>query len=515
MPYSMKRCYLITTLAAGLSVGVYLIWAAANTAPGFPLDDGWIHQVFARNLAQRGEFSYNPGQIVAGSTSPLWTFMLVPGYLFGGESYKWWAYLLGLLFLVLTAGEVARLYRLLFPLNQPEGKWPAYLIAALFTLFEWHLVWAGASGMETLLFTFGTLLLVRYYLETAQKETTSEKVLIPYGLLGLVGGLLTLVRPEGMVLLGLVGLDIGWRKFSKANRRNWLWLGQRWLAIALVWLVPLVPYLIFNYSASGSPLPTTFYAKASGYANDHSLGAMLDYLGKALVEIIGRSPLLFLLPGLVFALYLCLKPGQRLGDWRPLVWPPLLLVLYAIQLPVTYQHGRYLMPLIPFLALYGVFGTAKLIEWLQQQKLQMVARLVPFVLALPVLIAWLNNAQAYQFDVKLINDEQVRIGLWLRDNTPPSASVASHDIGAIGYFSQRHLVDTAGLVSPEFIPIVGNEPAILERLRTEGVTYLALFPDWYAYLNQLLTDEGRKVFQPAETYLAPLGKENMAVFKLK
>ncbi len=562
--------FLLVVAVAGLvSVGCYLGWAALATPAGFPVDDAWIHQVFARNLAQHGEFAYNLGQPVAGSTSPLWTILLVPGYLFGGEGYKWWAYFLGLLFLLLTALQVARLYRLLFspfpPTNAEEveglsrkllsnsksglGKrvertqiasttsdiplkwvvksakasaWPAYLIAALFVVFEWRLVWAGASGMETLLFTFGTLWLIHAYLETARQEDQTGQPLsanfrVAYGIIGLLGGLLTLVRPEGMVLLGLIGLDTGrralqWNKPISAKSR---WLVERWLAMILFWAVPLVPYLIFNYSASGSPLPTTFYAKASGYGGDHSPGALLEYFGNALFELIGRGPELYLLPGFVYALYLCLKRGKREGDWRPLIWPPLLLTLYAIQLPVTYHHGRYLMPLIPFLIIYGVFGTVRLIEQLRRRKLYLVARLLPMVLALPVLVSWFNGAQAYQFDVKLINDEQVRIGIWLRDNTPPQSSVATHDIGAIGYFSGRKLVDTAGLISSQYIKIVQNQPAILAQLQTEGVDYLALFPDWYFYLYPLLSDQGRKVFQPAETYLAPLGKENMAVFRLK
>jgi hypothetical protein len=40
-------------------------------------------------------------------------------------------------------------------------------------------------------------------------------------------------------------------------------------------------------------------------------------------------------------------------------------------------------------------------------------------------------------------------GRWLRDNTPPDAVVAALDIGAVGYASERRIMDLAGLVSPE------------------------------------------------------------------
>src|ERR1051326_1984221 len=39
-------------------------------------DDTFIHCVFARNLAVRGEFAFNPGQPVYGDTSPLWVGVL-------------------------------------------------------------------------------------------------------------------------------------------------------------------------------------------------------------------------------------------------------------------------------------------------------------------------------------------------------------------------------------------------------------------------------------------------------
>ena len=48
---------------------------------GLPLDDGWIHLQFARNLAAGEGLAYNPGELVAGSTAPLWTALLSIGFL--------------------------------------------------------------------------------------------------------------------------------------------------------------------------------------------------------------------------------------------------------------------------------------------------------------------------------------------------------------------------------------------------------------------------------------------------
>src|SRR4051794_21135502 len=63
-------CGLATLACVGLLLAeLYLLGGHL----GLPLDDGWIHLQFARNLAHGAGLAYNPGERVAGSTAPLWT----------------------------------------------------------------------------------------------------------------------------------------------------------------------------------------------------------------------------------------------------------------------------------------------------------------------------------------------------------------------------------------------------------------------------------------------------------
>src|SRR5947208_2828889 len=81
------RADLVVVLAAVLPLTLFVVREHQIAgAPGFPLDDSWIHLHFARNLAEGAGFSYNPGTPVAGSTAPLWTLLLAAGALLVGPS---------------------------------------------------------------------------------------------------------------------------------------------------------------------------------------------------------------------------------------------------------------------------------------------------------------------------------------------------------------------------------------------------------------------------------------------
>jgi hypothetical protein len=88
-PYDSKLTKFILVLASVVSVAGYLLWSQAVNKTGFPLDDAWIHQTYARNLAQSGEWFFLPGIRSAGSTSPLYTILLSLGYQFELNPFFW------------------------------------------------------------------------------------------------------------------------------------------------------------------------------------------------------------------------------------------------------------------------------------------------------------------------------------------------------------------------------------------------------------------------------------------
>jgi len=85
---SARAWYAIGVLVV-IAVGVLYVGAATEGGLGFPLDDGWIHQTYARNLARTGRLAYDASGVSTGSTSPLWTALLGLGYVIGVSPFAW------------------------------------------------------------------------------------------------------------------------------------------------------------------------------------------------------------------------------------------------------------------------------------------------------------------------------------------------------------------------------------------------------------------------------------------
>jgi hypothetical protein len=194
-------------------------------------------------------------------------------------------------------------------------------------------------------------------------------------------------------------------------------------------------------------------------------------------------------------------------------------LLYALRLPVDYQHGRYLMPALPILLVYGVAGTVDRLRWAAQgergRRLLTRVWTQALVLALCTLsVGFLVlGGRAYAEDRCIIQGEMVRAAFWVRDNTPPTALVAAHDIGALGYWARRPLLDLAGLITPEVIPIMRDESRLIEYIVDREAEYLVTFPSWYPTMVQ---DRRLRVAYPDETEIVPpRAGDHMTVYRIE
>jgi hypothetical protein len=409
--------------------------------------------------------------VSAASTSPLYTVLLAVGYALN-ISYTVWPHFLGWLALALTGMIGGRMVETL------PGKQRSAMIPALLLVATWHLVWAAASGMETMLFCLWTLLLIALaWRELDARSEALTHLALRGGIFGLVSALATLTRPEGVVLAGLIGLAL-----SLVRPQGWRAIFIWGSAAALSFLIVMSPYLIFNLRLTGGLLPDTAAAKQAEAAVILATVSFPVRLWEMLKPIAAGGQVL-LLPGIIFYLVEYLRrirtERRALFYILPLIWAASLILLYAARLPAPYQHGRYVIPALPSLVLVGAVGS---LELLRQSQHSPMGRVLTRTLAVSALLVFVFYAlvigpSAYRRGVRIIEEEMVTTSLWIAKNIAPQELLAVHDIGALGYFAPRPIVDIAGLVSPEVVPFILEKDPLYDYLQSRGARYLMAFPD--------------------------------------
>ncbi len=505
-----KARYGVVVIVGFMMAGVFLVFANSQGGLGFPLDDAWIHQTYARNLVRNGRFEFVPGIVSAGSTSPLWTLLLALGYVFR-LPYLWWAYLLGIGSLCWLSWSGMRVWRQMWP-ALAEKDW----IAGVVLVMTWPFLWAAVSGMETIFFVaLGVAIVVIYNATTVSNRVSYRQ----FATLGALSGFLILTRPDGVVLIALVGLGVLLLPGTGMDRlKSALFFGGTAVLI-------LIPYFLFNWFSSGTLWPNTFYAKQTEYASLLTTPLLQRFaqllffsLGGPAVGIRGMSgPHLLLLPGLVFAAWKAVQVDwsqQKLSATLPLLWAGGHIFLYAWRLPLAFQHGRYLLAAFPIWIIFGLAGWHMMLFSGKTSRLMWIVQQVSrFSFAGLIIVFAFLGARAYADDVAFIEGEMVTMAKWIAANTPETALIASHDIGAIGYFAERPLLDLAGLITPEIIPLLDDEPAMADYIFTSSAQYLVTAPGW-PYDSVVKMSQSQHIFSTEHQWTVENGQNNMTIYLL-
>jgi hypothetical protein len=249
-----------------LSLGLRLYW-------GFAGDDTYIHLTYARNLAAGNGFSFNPGEPSYGSTAPLWT-LIVAGVSRGtGIDVYLAAKVLSVLAALLSVLAFRALAQVVTRSYRVSG-----LAAITFAVDPWLWKWGG-SGMETSLAVLLALLAARMHLHRRTHGALPASAFIL--------GIGTLVRPE-MIGLFLVALA----DRALVARRP---VGEVLFALFL-YLVPVLPWLLYALATFGDVVPTTVHAKSGHMAFAEVASRTVKILGSSYAPSI-----LALIVGLVAA----------------------------------------------------------------------------------------------------------------------------------------------------------------------------------------------------------------------
>jgi hypothetical protein len=175
--------------------------------------------------------------------------------------------------------------------------------------------------------------------------------------------------------------------------------------------------------------------------------------------------------------------------------PVSLTVLYRLSTPYAalINNNRYLLPVFDLFLIVAVVSLAimfriifvailKIPESLSLNTLYVF--IIAVLIIVPMIPSYSYQATFYGKAVGNINDMQVKIGLWLNENTPPDAVFATHDAGALRYFSNRTLIDLAGLVSPDIIHGNMTDSEKMQYLHDRGCNYIVFFPELFTYYQR-------------------------------
>jgi hypothetical protein len=254
-----------------------------------------------------------------------------------------------------------------------------------------------------------------------------------YDLSAFILAMAAMVRPDGVmaaVALGVVHLmrrqPVPWRA-----------------VIVYVGLVGAFYTGLWIYF--GSPLPVTLLAKQQ----QGQMAASMRF-GSGFFDLLrqyARQPL-YWLHGLLALLGLWQVLRKR-RHWVPLlVWTALYFLAYT-GLAVS-RYTWYYAPLVPATVVLVAEGTVTLVRTLaragppQPLKSGMAALLLVAVLT-PLLTGtvwagWHSDPRHHVYR---------DAGKWIQQHTPPGASIGALEVGIIGYYAQRPIVDFAGLIQPD------------------------------------------------------------------
>jgi hypothetical protein len=464
-----------------------------NGVLGFPLDDPWIHLTFARNLARGWGFAFNQGEPVQGSTAPLWTLILAFIHRFtrNPTAMVWITKILGMVFLWVSA-----FYGMRIVTHLTKKRWGG-LVAGVAIATLSHFGWAMVSGMEVTLSLALVLAGIHYHLA----ESRGWRAYLPWVLFALAA----YTRPEALALIGFLTLDILVRRLA-FRQKVMYWRGL------VTYAVVLLPYFALNLTLAHSLFPQTYVAKvgrtslftAIATGDGPQIRMLLFktpfmYLGGFVAHLWQANPILTLLAGVGLVLMMP-RIGQR-GTGGLLI--PLVALLYAPVIGMVapfvrpaFQNGRYIGSPTAVALLAAIAGGTILLKSLRSGSARLAMALAIGALALfntvSTAIATAGNTASAESS---INRQQVAIGKWLARNTPGNATIACNDVGAIGYFANRRVLDVLGLVTPEVVAYrkkrqIGLENlGTMEFIRDRKPDYLVIFPDWFPNLkdSKLLT----------------------------
>lgn len=239
----------------------------------------------------------------------------------------------------------------------------------------------------------------------------------------------------------------------------------------MIFIIIILPYGFFSLKTSGSFFPNTYSAKVG---NLGLLGAIEERSRDTLKTILFSQPKLYFSDFIkalseINPLLTITLPFALLGllQLETVVLPlfftlfPLLVGMVIPTDRISWPWNRHMLNLIPVAIVISLVGSYFFSRRILA-KTKRCAVYIPTVLfslltvvVIVVSIADQKKVRKYFIDRgSAMKAEHIVVANWINQNLPFQATIAASDIGVIGFYTQRFIIDTEGLITPE---ILGNE----------------------------------------------------------
>jgi MFS family permease len=385
---------------------------------GWSYDDPYIAYRYVRNLVNGAGFVYNPGEQVLSTTSPLYVLLLAalsPLSSFLADL----PHLSNLIGCVCLACGGLLLWDLARCWKPPWAGWAGLTLYPTFPLL------AASLGSEMPLYlalclgAFASYARSRYYLAA------------------IFSALAILARPDGVLLALILAVD-----YLICQRKPFSWRALAWFGVIVL------PWIIFAGVYFGSPIPVTLAAKQ--YQGSMAISQRFPRGFLTTFSPFLRWPYFWLALGLAGTGFIL-----SFWSWRrwSLLWAWSALYFTGYSLLGVSRYFWYYIPLVP-----GFIGAIGLGLEAIQRASGSIRHSAPRggtgnVLAGLTLLALFWGQGQHLWRQAQANDLRYPVfrlaGEWLAEDTPPGASVGALEIGVLGYYADRPIVDFAGLVQPD------------------------------------------------------------------
>jgi hypothetical protein len=402
-------------------------------------DDVYITYRYVVNLVEHGQLAYNLGEPTYGFTSPLWLGVQSLFYVIFRNIYlsSWIACLFSFVACIVGLWLLAE--------QMIRSNWLRFFSISMLLVDPWFMRWAFAGQEITCKIAVAALLIC--FTSNAVRHTVRTRTTDIWAGAAYTAGILT--RPEiGLLVLFLIGAFIHSRQYKRA------------FAIGMLVTALYGSWACFCHATFGEFLPHTILVKTTTLGTAFSLS---DKLARVFTFSIPRYGAIVVLPmvGLLSVTLVLLVASVKARLRMSCTSVPMALatcwvsgVTVGYIVSGAYMASMYTLIFSPFIPLI-------MCGWIEAMARDRPKAHLGRLMAGPLLWAflwsagmltvgglgsfsWMSSSRYNEGD----DINYIQYAKWIRENVPEHARIATIELGIVGFFGHRYMIDLAGIATP-------------------------------------------------------------------